>query len=147
MACDMSSLRAVSTQVSCAGQPDEQWLELLSLSGVKWVINLGMAEAEYSLVDEAQRVASLGMDYRHIPVAFDAPQIEKFEAFCQAMSQCGEEPIFVHCAVNKRASCFVALWMEQTQGWVSSEGDHLIHSVWQPDEVWQQFIEVVRGQH
>ena len=143
MACDMSLIRVVSEQVSCAAQPDEAWLELLSLSGTSVIINLGLEDAEYALANESTLVKGLGMTYHNIPVAFDAPQQADYHAFCSQMEACGEQRILVHCAANKRASCFVALWMER-QGWSVEQGDHLINSVWQPDTIWSHFIAEVR---
>ena len=143
MAGNMVSMRMVSEQITCAAQPDEEWLELASLSGMRWVINLSLEQD--GLGNEQQVVEALDMRYCHIPVQFDEPKLTDYQAFCSAMQQCADERVLVHCVANKRASCFVALWMEQQQGWSREQGEHLIDSVWQPSPVWQQFLVEVRA--
>ena len=144
MACDMASMRTVSEQICCAAQPDEEWLELISSSGIRWVINLGFEQDGLGCGKEPQLVEALGMRYCYIPVQFDEPKLEDYQAFCSALQQCEDERVLVHCVANKRASCFVALWMEQCHDWSRGQANHLIHSVWQPDPIWQQFLAKVR---
>jgi len=135
----------VTSQFSCAAQPGEAEFALLASEGFQYVINLGLEEAPYALANEEGIVTSLGMKYQNIPVAFDGPLLGDFKLFFEAMEKRNGQRVLVHCAANKRASCFIALWLER-QGWNSEQGDKLIHQVWQPDSVWQRFLWEMREQ-
>lgn len=145
MAFNQSLLRVVSPQLCCAAQLDEDALALLANEGTVWVINLGLEQADYALEGESQIAEALGMGYCNIPVQFDAPRQIDFEHFCQVMQQHSNAKVMVHCAANKRASCFVALWMELQHGWSVEQADHLINSIWQPNDTWMAFMASARG--
>jgi len=131
----------VNDQLACAGQPTEEQLQDLTKEGYKVIINLGLTGAKYSLPDEAASVAGLGLTYHHIPVQFDSPQIQELEDFLAIMAQHQDEKILVHCAANYRASCFTGLYLLATQQ-VDQDGmDDFVGNIWQPDPVWQQFVE------
>jgi hypothetical protein len=49
--------------------------------------------------------------------------------------------VFVHCAVNKRASTFVFLYRVLRLGVAREVAERDLLAVWQPDEVWSKFIE------
>lgn len=135
----------VSDFISCAGQPSEAQLRKLAGNHFHVVINLGLENAPYALSNEGSIVMELGMRYVNLPVDFGAPLREDFERFVECMTAHSEQRVWVHCAANKRASCFVALWMER-QGWSKTQSDELIRQVWQPDGVWRRFLEAVRAQ-
>lgn len=127
-----------------AGQPTERQLGALAKTGFQVVINLGLANASYSLPDEAGLVASLGMTYHHLPVAFDEPTLEDLRRFIALMDRHTGERIFVHCAANYRVSSFVALYGEARLGWSRAEADAYIERVWHPDPVWTAFLAAAR---
>jgi hypothetical protein len=55
--------------------------------------------------------------------------------------------MLVHCAANKRVTAFLGLYRIVRLGWDSEEAFALMHSVWEPDVVWSQFIERVLEKH
>ena len=131
----------VSALLACAGQPTESQVAAIAGDGYKAVINLGLADGKYALNNEAASVIGLGMEYYHIPVSFNNPQISELAAFIMLMYKCRDEKIFVHCAANYRASVFTGLYLFAT-GTLNEDGlQEFIEGIWQPDPLWQLFIE------
>lgn len=134
----------VNDRVGTGGQPSEAQVREVVDTGYEVVINLGLLGQTYSLPDEAGLVRSLGLDYRHIPVDFKAPNIEDFEQFSQAMDEAEDKRVFVHCAANYRVSCFVGLYGQRRWGWTVDQADAHIANISDPDEVWSAFLADVR---
>jgi uncharacterized protein (TIGR01244 family) len=136
------SFVALSDRLATAGQPSEDQLAAVAASGFQLVINLGLHDdPSYSLRDEAGRVASLGLDYVHIPVRFAAPGLDALAEFSAAMAHAGHAKVFVHCRHNKRVPVFVALDRVLRQGWDPDEAFAVMRSTWVPDATWQAFID------
>jgi protein tyrosine phosphatase (PTP) superfamily phosphohydrolase (DUF442 family) len=130
----------VSEMLSTGGQPTVEQLRSLAGEGFVAVVNLGLLDPAYCLADEAGLVASLAMEYYPIPVKFDDPRYEHFLAFAAVMDRLAGRKTFVHCAANKRVSCFVALYKESREGWSAERGDVFVRRVWEPDTVWSTFV-------
>lgn len=135
------NFRQVDENLLTAGQPDEAQLADAARRGVKVVINLALHnDPRYSLADEAGCVRGLGLDYVHIPVQFNAPTEENLRAFIDAMDAHTGKRILVHCAANYRVTAFVGLYRVRREGWAAKKAFEPMHSVWEPDAVWTQFI-------
>ena len=131
----------VSDMLACAGQPREGQLAAIADDGYQVIINLGLLDGKYALADEALSVKNLGLTYHHIPVVFDNPQIDELTTFIGLMNDHTNEKTLVHCAANYRASVFTGLYLFATDQLDEQEMQGLIEEVWQPDGIWQQFIE------
>lgn len=100
-----------SSALTTAGQPTEEQLAALAAAGFSVIINLALHDdPRYSLKDEPETVASLGMEYVHVPVPFSSPSSSDLKAFFEAMVRHQGRKVFVHCAHNKRVPVFVALY-------------------------------------
>ena len=143
---DIKSFLRIDERLGTAGQPTEAQLGDVAAAGYAAVVNLGLLDPKYCLPDEAGVVAALGLEYRHIPVRFDAPTLEDFRAFVATMDAWSGEKVFVHCAANFRVSAFVALYGELRLGWPRARADALAHRLWQPNDVWRAFLERVRAE-
>ena len=139
-----NALASIDGAPVTAGQPTEEQMRALARSGVRMVINLGLADADYSLPDEAGLAESLGMMYHHLPVAFDSPSLEDLRSFFALLDVPPGTAILVHCAANYRATCFVALYGEKHLGWSRAQADDYIALVWTPDPVWEAFLSAAR---
>jgi len=106
--------------------------------------NLGLLDPRYCLADEAGLVRSLGMGYRHIPVDFQAPKQDDFRLFLEFMDGSKGKRVFVHCAANYRASCFVALYGQARLGWSRDQAEAHVKRVWEPNETWTAFLDACR---
>jgi len=131
----------VSDKLACAGQPREDQLPYIADEGYNVVINLGLTDGKYALKDEAASVKGLGMEYHHIPVIFDDPQVSELASFIELMNKHADEKIFVHCAANYRASVFTGLHLFAADKLDEEGMQGFIEEVWQPDPIWQSFIE------
>lgn len=137
----IKNLVQVSEHLATAGQPSEQQLRALAERGIEVVINLGLMDPRYCLADERALVAELGLQYYHIPVEFTKPQACELAAFCDVMDAHASQKIFVHCAANYRVTCFVALYGQLRLSWTEQRADTLIRAVWEPDPLWQEFMD------
>ncbi len=142
----IKNLVLVSPRLAIAGQPSETQLREVAEAGFEVVINLGLSDPSYCLPDEAGLLQSLGLGYRHIPVDFQAPQLKDLESFFSVMDAIQAKKVFIHCAANKRVSCFVALYGQARFGWSHEKANSLISRIWQPDRAWAAFISFVRQQ-
>ena len=127
--------------LSCAGQPTEVQIKALAAQQYQVVVNLGLSDAKYSLPDEATSVKQLGMDYYHIPVLFDDPQIDDLAVFIKYMDENVGKKTLVHCAANYRASCFTALYFYYLNEINDEEITNIVGEIWQPDHIWESFLE------
>ncbi len=135
------NFQQVSGLLACSGQPREGQLPAIAANDYTLVINLGLTDAKYALKDEAASVRGLGMQYYHIPVLFEDPKTEELSAFIEIMDRHQNDKVLVHCAANYRASVFTGLYL-LAAGKLDKDAMHaFIEDVWQPDAVWDQFIE------
>ncbi len=105
------------------------------------MVNLALHDAEYSLPDERGTVESLGMGYVHIPVVWERPVCADLERFLEVMGELAGKRLFIHCAANKRVSVFMALYRRLRQDWTPDSTMPDVRAIWEPDAVWQQFME------
>jgi protein tyrosine phosphatase (PTP) superfamily phosphohydrolase (DUF442 family) len=135
---------ALSDELATGGQPSEEQVRQLAQAGFETIINLGLLDPRYCLEDEAGLVHALGLEYRHIPVDFQAPTIDDLTQFFEAMQAAEGKRVFVHCAANYRVSSFVSLYGQAKLGWSSEEATMHVRRLWEPNEVWAAFIERAR---
>jgi len=137
---DITNFVAVSEQLGTAGQPSEEQLREVADAGFEVVVNLGLLDPRYCLADEAGLVASLGMEYRHIAVPFDAPTMEHLDEFIATMDAWSDRRVFVHCAANWRVSSFMSLYAELRLGWTRARADAHARELWDMNECWERFL-------
>ncbi len=143
---DIKNFLRLDERIATAGQPTAEQLAEIAAAGYEAVINLGLLDPRYCLPDEAGLVRSLGLDYDHIPVEFDAPRVESFQRFAAAMERVAGKRVFVHCAANFRVTSFVGMWGEATQGWSAERADALARTFWEPNETWRAFVAACRAE-
>jgi protein tyrosine phosphatase (PTP) superfamily phosphohydrolase (DUF442 family) len=145
---DIYNYRAAGDRLSTSGQPTEGQLASVALEGFGVVINLALHnDPRYSLQDESGLVKSLGMEYIHIPVQFDAPTESDLLAFFTAMEKHQEQKVLVHCAANMRVTAFLGLYRAIKQGLLIEEAFTLMRTVWEPNPVWSSFISSMLAKH
>jgi protein tyrosine phosphatase (PTP) superfamily phosphohydrolase (DUF442 family) len=131
----------ISGTLACAGQPTEEQFRQVVAGDYDVVVNIGLLDTRYSLPDEAGLVTSLGMEYYHIPVIFEKPQLSELDAFIERLNENADRRVFVHCAANYRASVFTGLYLFSAGKLPEEEIQDFVEDVWQPNTVWQQFLE------
>jgi protein tyrosine phosphatase (PTP) superfamily phosphohydrolase (DUF442 family) len=107
---------------------------------VKTIINLGPHWNKGALDDEPISVEALGMRYIYIPVDFDAPTRDDFDAFCAAMRATRDERLHVHCIYNARVSAFFYLYAKEAGD--ADVAFTRMDGIWRPGGVWAALIGV-----
>lgn len=138
--------RLLSPELATAGMPTPEQLPLLAAQGYRAVINLARPDSPGAIEDEADRVRALGMDYVAIPVVWEAPTLDDLRAFYTALDARRGQPLFAHCVLNMRVSAFCYLYRVQRLGVDAAEARKDLTAIWDPDEVWERFIERVMGE-
>lgn len=137
----------VEDNILTAGLLNEDQLSTLGEGGIQVVINLLPDWHDYAVKQEAEIVTGQGIEYHYIPVEFDAPKPEEYQAFEQAMLASKGKQMVVHCAANYRVSAFYAIYAFKHLGWSREQGDqHIANIVGDISEypAWQTFIEELR---
>lgn len=131
----------INERLVTSGQPSAAHFPLIGEAGFKTVINLAPHGAENAIANEADLVAQAGMQYLHIPVAFDNPTEADFMRFCDALRAAPEQKVFVHCAANMRVSAFVYRYRTQVLKEQSLKAQLDLHKMWKPFGVWADFVD------
>ncbi len=134
----------VSPELGTAGQPLREQFAAIRAAGYQVVINLALSISPDALPGEAELVTGLGMDYIPIPVVWEAPRLEDFKRFCAEMRLLTGKKVFVHCAMNYRVSAFVYLYRSLCLDVPEDVAYRDMRSIWQPEGVWADFIDLVR---
>jgi protein tyrosine phosphatase (PTP) superfamily phosphohydrolase (DUF442 family) len=133
----------INKNISTSGQPSPNQFAGIAEAGFTSVINLAMPDSTNALPDEGGFVSEAGMNYFHIPVPFEAPTRAHLSLFLKLMKALEKEKVWVHCALNWRVSAFMAHYQRGTLKLPKSEQVPMLES-WQPDEVWQGFLQLYR---
>lgn len=135
--------------ISTSGQPTAEQFQDIAGAGFTTVINLALPTSDNAIVDEGGIVTGLGMDYFHIPVQWERPEVEQFFRFASLMDMCDGEMVWVHCAMNMRVSCFMYLLHRHERGMAEAEARALLYSIWNPADypVWSAFMEKVTSEY
>ena len=143
---DIYNFLTISDDLGTAGQPTAEQLVAVKEAGYDVVINLALGTTPRDLPNEADLVTGHGMDYIHIPVVFDNPTEADLERFFDAMDENRDKKCFVHCIANMRVSAFVFLYRVLRQGVAPDEARAMMNRLWQPNAVWQKFIDETLAQ-
>jgi protein tyrosine phosphatase (PTP) superfamily phosphohydrolase (DUF442 family) len=141
------NFRRVDERLTTSGLVPPDALAELGAEGIAVVVDLLPASVDHAVANEAEIVASQGIDYVAIPVDFDAPTPADFAAFVRTMDAHVGGRVHVHCAANYRVSAFYALYAELRGRWTRQEADAFVADVWEPGEhpPWADFIAVERA--
>jgi len=102
----------------------------LAALGVRHVINLALDDHPEALANEEALLAERGIEYSHIPVPFDAPKLEHFEAMREVLAH-GARPAHVHCIMNYRVTAFFYL-LDLAEGLPEPMAHARMREIWDP---------------
>jgi protein tyrosine phosphatase (PTP) superfamily phosphohydrolase (DUF442 family) len=132
----------ISNLISSSSQPSlDQFFDIVD-ADYEAVINLIAPSSPHYLNQEAERVISLEMSYFHIPVPFDSPQPYHLKQFFGLMNLMQDNKVWVHCALNYRASAFLYQYYRLILNKSVQEAKQVMLPQWQPDRIWQQFMKL-----
>ncbi len=144
---DIPNYREYSEQFASAGQPSEDQLAEVRDAGFERVVYIAFSNSGDALPEEDQIVRDLGMDYVHIPVVWNEPRADDFGSFAAIMQQAPDRKTLLHCQVNFRASAFSFLYRVLYEDVPVAEAKADMNSVWEPNEIWRDFIFGVLESH
>ena len=152
---EIKNFRVNSPTLASAGMPKELQFSALKQQGFTHIINL--IPGKFSAEEELAK--GLGIDFKKIPIVWHQPTIEDFKVFVATMNKytaptnskannktdsVSKQPkVLVHCQLNYRASAFVYLYQVTQLGMDPEQAQKQLHTVWQPEGIWQHFIEEV----
>jgi len=132
----------VSDRLASSGQPEEHQFRYIAKAKYRLIINLAMPNSENAIPEEGYIVAALRMTYVHIPVPFEAPNVDHLKAFIRVMTAFSDQRVWVHCALNYRVSAFLYQYKRLVEGVTEEEAAAVMLRSWEPNEVWQRFMEI-----
>jgi len=140
---DIYNFLPLTETILTSGQPTEEQFATVAAAGVGTVVNLALSSSTNALADEEAIVRNQGMDYIHIPVIWEKPDLVELEKFMDSMDRLKGRKTLVHCAANMRVSAFVALYRILRLGWTRDKAFRDLNRIWNPDEtqVWKKFID------
>lgn len=137
---DISNYREYSPRFASSGQPAPEQFEFVKNAGFERIIYIAFSTDGAALANEDKIVRDLGLDYIHVPVVWNNPTSSDFGAFASVMQREPEKKTLLHCQVNFRASAFSFLYRVIYEGVSVAEAKDDMNSVWQPNDVWREFI-------
>lgn len=137
---DIMNFQQIDERLATSGQPQRAQFAMIAEAGYEAVINLALPTSEGAILDEGGLVTSAGMNYCHIPVEWQSPKLRQFQLFSRVMNALEDKNVWVHCALNMRASSFVYLYSVIHQGVDKSVARERMQNIWQPNEIWSDFI-------
>jgi protein tyrosine phosphatase (PTP) superfamily phosphohydrolase (DUF442 family) len=137
----------IDKNIGTSGQPETEQFKDISTAGYEVVVNLSLSDSPNAIEDENNIISNLSMTYVHVPVDFKTPALEDLESFFMHMEKHKNKKIFIHCVMNWRVSAFMFLYHTiKCQVPVTDALQHM-NAVWQPEPVWQEFIENALNTH
>jgi protein tyrosine phosphatase (PTP) superfamily phosphohydrolase (DUF442 family) len=144
---EILNFRQYSPTFASAGQPLREQFQLLKDQGFERVVYIAFTNNPNALPDEDLVVKGLGMEYMQVPVDFNNPLTSDFYAFADSMRRNPDKKTLLHCQVNARATAFSFLYRVIYQDVPMAEAKTDMNTVWQPNEVWRDFIFAVLEQN
>jgi uncharacterized protein (TIGR01244 family) len=141
------NLAPITPKLVTSGQPSAEALNTLAQHGFAAVIYLVPANVHGAVADEAAIVRRQGLEYIHIPIKFDKPTAQDYEAFASAMARLANRKVLVHCEINLRASSLVFLYRAIALKEDANSAYDAVAKVWSPRGAWKPFIQQALRKH
>lgn len=144
---EIINFRQYSATFASAGMPTREQFQTLADNGFERVVYIAFTNNPNALPDADQLAKELGMEYMQVPVSFDNPLPDDFYAFADSMQRNTGKKTLLHCQVNARATAFSFLYRVINEGVDMGDAKDDMNTVWQPNEVWRDFIFEVLAQN
>lgn len=144
---EITNFRQYSESFASSGQPTREQFQTIAEQGFERIVYIAFTNNNNALPDADQVVKGLGMEYMQVPVAFDNPLPDEFYAFADSMQRNTGKKTLLHCQVNARATAFSFLYRVIYEDVPVAQAKADMNTVWQPNEVWRDFIFEVMAQN
>ncbi len=139
---DITNYIQVSDRIASSGQPNDHQFKNIADAKYQVVINLAMPNSDNAIPEEGNIVTAHKMAYVHIPVPFDAPNVDHLRKFIKVMAAFSDEKVWAHCVVNYRVSAFLYQYQRLVHGATPEQARKVMLPSWQPNDVWQRFMAI-----
>jgi ribosomal-protein-alanine N-acetyltransferase len=136
----VSAFRRLSPLLASAGQPSPSEIEVIAQAGFKHLINLALPTSPGALADEASLAERAGLEYLHLPIDFELPDLRQASQLFSALDERQNEPVFVHCAKNMRVSALLYVYRCILAGVPARQARADLHAIWQPNHIWRRYM-------
>ena len=137
----------ISPLLTTSGQPSAAALAALGSLGYAGVIYLAPLTVPDAVPGEADILQRQGLAFTNIPIRFNNPTEQDFEAFAAALAALQGKKVLVHCQVNMRASSMTFLHRVIVGKEPPELAYEAVSRVWTPDGVWKRLIVTVLRKH
>jgi protein tyrosine phosphatase (PTP) superfamily phosphohydrolase (DUF442 family) len=131
----------ISSTIATSGQPTTEQFSDIASAGYSLVINLATPASSNWNPEENTIVENLGMEYVGIPIDWENPTLSDFDDLADKLTENAERKVWVHCAKNMRVSAMIYLYHRLRKGYSEETSRRYLEQIWQPNKVWQNFIE------
>jgi protein tyrosine phosphatase (PTP) superfamily phosphohydrolase (DUF442 family) len=131
----------ISFTIATSGQPTQEQFGDIASATYSLVINLATPTSSNWNPEENILVESLGMEYVSIPIDWENPTLSDFENLADLLDENPERKIWLHCAKNMRVSAMIYLYHRLRKGYTEEASRRYLEQIWQPNRIWQNFIE------
>ena len=137
----------ISPRLTTSGQPSAQALAALGALGFEAVIYLAPPNVSDAVRDEAVIVGRQGIVFVNIPIKFDHPTEQDYDAFAAVLGALSNRKVLVHCQVNLRASSMVFLYRAIARKEDPRIAYEAVTGVWAPEGPWKRLIADLLRKH
>ena len=141
------NLVVISPLLTTSGQPSAAALAALGSMGYAGVIYLAPLTVPDAVPGEADLLQRQGVAFANIPIRFDNPTEQDFEAFAAALTSLQGKRVLVHCQVNMRASSMTFLHRVIVGKESPEVAYESVVKVWSPDGPWKRFMVAMLRKH
>jgi uncharacterized protein (TIGR01244 family) len=136
----ITAFRRLSPRLATSGQPAVTDLPAIRRAGFQHLINLALPTSPGALPDEAAAAAASGLEYLHLPVDFEQPELERALQLFHALDERRDANVFVHCAANNRVSALLSVY-RTLRGDVSfRQARDDLNAIWEPNHTWRRYL-------
>jgi uncharacterized protein (TIGR01244 family) len=112
------NMTQVDPTIACAGATDTAAIPEIAKRGYKAMINLRLASEPDANIDAAKDAAAkAGIRYIHLPFDVANPDEALVDRFIAAVTDSGNQPVFVHCGSANRAAGLMMIKRVTVDGW------------------------------
>jgi [ribosomal protein S5]-alanine N-acetyltransferase len=132
--------RRLSPLLATSGQPDAEGIHAIARAGFKLLVNLALPTSPGALADEAQLASQAGLTYVHLPIDFEAPELERASELYALLQRAKDDMVFVHCAKNMRVSALLSGYRMVLGGVSCREARANLRAIWEPNHTWRRYV-------
>ena len=136
----IQAFRRLSPLLATSGQPEPAEIAAIGRAGFKHLINLAMPSSPGALANEATLAEQAGLRYLHLPIDWEAPELDQAARLYETLERAAGEPVFVHCAKNMRVSALLSAYRMVRGGVPCRAARADLHAIWQPNYTWRTFV-------